>query len=99
MRIEVGVAGGVDGCALHALNLAAALDGVVLDTSGRVVAAATGRGPDTRDVLAGRATVVEALRTADGVPLVGWGGPLTRVERAVLARRVEREAGTVVVLS
>jgi hypothetical protein len=81
-----------------ALALAAALDGVILDTTGHVAAGAAGRGPDGCDVLAGRATVVEALRTRGDVPVVGWGGPLTRVERAVLARRVEREAGTVVVL-
>ncbi len=58
-----------------------------------------GRGPDGRDVLAGRATVVEAFRTRRGVPVVGWGGVLTPAERAILARRVEHEAGTVVVVA
>jgi hypothetical protein len=97
VRIEVGVAGGIDDSAARALALAAALDGVVLDTDGRLAVTAAGRGPDARDVLAGRATVVEAFRTRAGVPVVGWGGPLTRVERAVLAHRAEREVGTVVV--
>lgn len=97
--MRVGVAGSVDDrAAARALDLATALDGVVLDATGRVAAAAAGRGPDARDVLAGRATVTEALRTRGGVPVVGWGGVLTRIERAVLVRRIEREAGTVVVL-
>jgi hypothetical protein len=81
-----------------ALALAAVLDGVLFDTTGYVAAGAAGRGPDGCDVLAGRAAVVEALRTRGDVPVVGWSGPLTRVECAVLARRVEREAGAVVVL-
>lgn len=82
---------------VDALALARSLDGVVLDTTGGLAASAAGRGPDGRDVLAGRATVVEALRTREGVPVVGWGGSFARHERAVLARAVEREAGTVVV--
>lgn len=81
---------------LPALGLAAALAGGLLDTTGAVAAA--GRGPDGRDVLAGRATVVEAFRTRADVPVVEAGGSLTAVERAVLARRVECEVGSVVVL-
>ncbi|WP_276259189.1 hypothetical protein [Haloglomus litoreum] len=98
MRIEVGTGSGADAHAPRPLALAAALDGVVLDATGLVAVTAAGRGPDGSDVLAGRATVVEAFRSREGVPVVGWGGPLTRVERAVLARRIEREAGAVVVL-
>lgn len=88
------------GAAATALDLAAALGGAVLDAAGRVAAAGSpaGRGPDARDVLAGRATVTESFRTLAGVPVVGWGGPLTQVERVVLARRVECELGAVVVL-
>lgn len=82
--------------AAPALGLAGAIGGGLLDTTGAVTAA--GRGPDGRDVLAGRATVVEAFRTRAGVPVVASGGPLTAVGRAVLARRVECEAGSVVVL-
>lgn len=91
MRIQV--RGAVDG-----LALARSLDGVVLDTTGRLASSAAGRGPDGRDVLAGRATVGEAFRTRETVPVVGWGGALAPVERAILARRVEHEAGTVVVV-
>lgn len=89
----------VDGRSVaRALAIASAVDGVVLDASGRTAADAVGRGPDGRDVLAGRATVVEACRTCGGVPVVGWGGALTPTERAILSRHVEREAGAVVVL-
>jgi hypothetical protein len=81
-----------------ALALADATGAAVLDATGRVVASAAGRGPDGRDVLAGRATVAEALRSRDGVPVVGWGGPLDATARAALVRRVAREVGAVVVL-
>jgi hypothetical protein len=79
-----------------ALALAAALDAVLLDTRGALRWAA-GRGPDGRDVLAGRATVVEALRTVGGVPVVGWGGPLAGDRLGRLARLVERAAERVVI--
>ena len=84
------------GVAAPALGLAATLGGGLLDTTGAVAGA--GRGPDGRDVLAGRATVIEAFRTRAGVPVVTSDGSLTAVERAVLARRVECEAGSVMVL-
>jgi hypothetical protein len=98
--VRVRVGGRVGARAVNrALAIASALDGVVLDTGGWVAADAAGRGPDGRDVLAGRATVVEALRNRCGVPVLGWGGALTPTERAILARRVEHEAGAVVVVA
>jgi hypothetical protein len=97
--VRVRVGGRVGARAVNrALAIASALDSIVLDTGGLVAADAAGRGPDGRDVLAGRATVVEALRTRRGVPVVGWDGAVTSTERAILARRVEREAGTVVIV-
>lgn len=79
-----------------ALALAAALDAVLIDTHGALRWAA-GRGPDGRDVLAGRAAVPEALRTVGSVPVLGWGGPVAGERLRRLSRVIEREAGRVVV--
>jgi hypothetical protein len=81
---------------LQALALATALDAVLVDTSGRLVAAADGRGPDGRDVLAGRATVVESFRTFGGVPVVDGSG-LEPVARPALVRAVAAETGLVII--
>lgn len=81
---------------LLALALAAALDAALVDTAGRLVAVANGHGPDGRDVLAGRAAVVEAFRTLAGVPVVDGLG-LSPVESPVLIQAVAAEAGLVVV--
>lgn len=81
---------------LLTLALAAALDAALVDTAGRLVTVADGRGPDGRDVLAGRAAVVESFRTLAGVPVVD-GGELAPVESPVLVQAVAAEAGLVVV--
>jgi hypothetical protein len=96
--VRIRVVGGGPAAAVLALALADATGAALLDATGRVAACAAGRGPGGRDVLAGRATVAEALRSRGSVPVVGWGGPLDATGRAALARRIVREVGAVVVL-
>lgn len=79
-----------------ALALATTLDAALVDTAGRLVAAADGRGPDGRDVLADRAAVVESFRTLAGVPVIDGSG-LSPGERPALVRAVAAEAGVAVV--
>lgn len=81
---------------LLAIALAAALDTALVDTSGRLAATADGRGPDGRDVLAGRAAVVESFRTFGGVPVVDGSG-LAPAARTALVRAVAAETGLVIV--
>lgn len=79
-----------------ALALAAVLDAALVDTTGRLAAAADGRGPDGSDVLAGRAAAVESFRTLAGVPVVDGRGPAP-AEHPALVRAVAAETGIVVV--
>ena len=94
--------GGV-GKSTVAYNLGAELDGVVVDADLGMADLPTGRGPDLHDVLARRATAVEAVREDGPVDLLPCGRSLAGA-RAVEPRRlvavvesVEREYGTVVV--
>ena len=98
------VAGGKGGVGKTTLsyNVAAALDAVVVDADLGMADLPAGRGPDLHDVLAGRASAVETLRSGpvDVVPcgrtLAGArAADLTRLAAAVEA--VERERGTVVI--
>lgn len=98
------VAGGKGGVGKTTLsyNVAAALDAVVVDADLGMADLPAGRGPDLHDVLAGRASAVETLRSGpvDVVPcgrtLAGArAADLTRLAAAVEA--VEREHGTVVI--
>ena len=67
--------GGV-GKSTVAYNLGAALDGVVVDADLAMADLPTGRGPDLHDVLAGRATAVEAVREDGPVALLPCGRSL-----------------------
>jgi septum site-determining protein MinD len=93
--------GGV-GKTTTALNLAAGLDGVVVDADLGMADLPGGRGPDLHDVLAGRAAPGEAVRAGDpailpcGRTLAGARAADPRRLAGVLAA-VEAEYGTVVV--
>lgn len=71
----VGGKGGV-GKSTVAYNLGAALDAVVVDADLAMADLPTGRGPDLHDVLAGRATPVEAVRDGGPVALLPCGRSL-----------------------
>ncbi|PSP92697.1 chromosome partitioning protein ParA [Halobacteriales archaeon QS_4_62_28] len=94
--------GGV-GKSTVAYNLAAHLDGVVVDGDLGMADLPTARGPDLHDVLAGRATALEAVREETPVSILPCGRSLagaravdpTALVTAVEA--VERVYGTVVV--
>ncbi|MFB6072110.1 MAG: MinD/ParA family protein [Halobacterium sp.] len=58
------------------LNLAAALDAVLVDADLGMADVPAGRGPDLHDVLAGRATAVEAVRESRAVSLLPCGRTL-----------------------
>ncbi|PSQ54661.1 chromosome partitioning protein ParA [Halobacteriales archaeon SW_8_68_21] len=97
------VAGGKGGVGKTTLayNVAAGLDGVVVDADLGMADLPDGRGPDLHDVLAGAAEPVETVRSGpvDVVPcgrtLAGArAADLSRLREAVAA--VEREFGTVV---
>ena len=97
------VAGGKGGVGKTTLayNVAAALDGVVVDADLGMADLPDGRGPDLHDVLAGAADPLETVRSGP-VEMVPCGrtlagaraADLTRLEGAIAA--VEREFGTVV---
>jgi septum site-determining protein MinD len=93
--------GGV-GKSTTALNLAAALEGVVVDADLGMADLPGGRGPDLHDVLAGRAAPGEAVRAGDpallpcGRTLAGARAADPRRLAGVL-EAVEAECGTVVV--
>ena len=83
-------------------NVAAALDGVVVDADLGMADLPAGRGPDLHDVLAGRAAVAETVRsgTVDLVPcgrtLAGArASDLTRLDDAL--RELERDRDLVIV--
>jgi len=71
----VGGKGGV-GKSTVAYNLAAELDGVVVDADLAMADLPTGRGPDLHDVLAGRAAPVEAVREDGPVTVLPCGRSL-----------------------
>jgi septum site-determining protein MinD len=72
------VAGGKGGVGKStvALNLAAALGAVVVDADLTMADLPTARGPDLHDVLAGRATPVEAVREGGAVDILPCGRTL-----------------------
>lgn len=94
--------GGV-GKTTTALNLAAELDAVLVDADLGMADVPAGRGPDLHDVLAGRATAVEAVRESGAVAVLPCGRTLAGARecdprRLVDALRAVAEAyGDVVV--
>lgn len=77
----VGGKGGV-GKSTVALNVAAALDGVVVDADLGMADLPERRGPDLHDVLAGRAEPIEAVREGESVPLLPCGRTLAGARAA-----------------
>ncbi|MFC6863360.1 MinD/ParA family protein [Halomicroarcula sp. GCM10025817] len=73
--------GGV-GKSTVAYNLAAALDGVVVDGDLAMADLPAGRGPDLHDVLAGRAAPLEAVSEAGPVAMVPCGRSLAGARAA-----------------
>jgi septum site-determining protein MinD len=94
--------GGV-GKSTVALNVAAELDATLVDADLAMADLPTGRGPDLHDVLAGRASVLEAVAETDAVRLVPCGRSLAGARAAEVTElsgaleRLERVAGPVVV--
>lgn len=86
-----------------AYNLAAELDAVVVDADLGMADLPAGRGPDLHDVLAGRATPLEAVCEDGPVTVLPCGRTLAGLRAADSAgldaalERVEREYGRVVV--
>jgi septum site-determining protein MinD len=80
----VAVAGGKGGVGTTtvALNLAAELDGVVVDADLSMADLPRGRGPDLHDVLAGRADPVEAVRDGGPVAVLPCGRSLAGARAA-----------------
>ena len=99
------VAGGKGGVGTSAVAyaLGARLDAVVVDADLGMADLPTTRGPDLHDVLAGRATAVEAVREGGPVALLPCGRSLRGARAADPGRlvgaleSVEREYGRVVV--
>ena len=99
------VAGGKGGVGKStvALNVADALSAVVVDADLAMADLPGGRGPDLHDVLADRASALEAVRSVYGVRVLSCGRTLagaraSDVRRLAPAlRAVEREFGAVVV--
>ena len=75
--------GGV-GKSTVALNLAAELDGVVVDADLSMADLPTGEGPDLHDVLAGRATAAEAVTAVGSVAVLPCGRSLAGARAADL---------------
>jgi septum site-determining protein MinD len=94
--------GGV-GKSTVALNLAAELDGVVVDADLSMADLPRGDGPDLHDVLAGRASPLEAVADAGAVSVVPCGRSLAGARAADPTAlgdaldTIAREYGTVVV--
>ena len=94
--------GGV-GKSTVAYNLAAELDGVVVDADLGMADLPASRGPDLHDVLAGRAAPLEAVRESAPVAILPCGRSLAGARAADPARlcdaveAVERAYGVVVV--
>lgn len=101
----VAVAGGKGGVGKStvSLNAGAELDAVVVDADLAMADLPRGRGPDLHDVLAGRASPIEAVRTAGSVRVLPCGRTLAGARAADLTafgttvRAVEREFGRVVI--
>jgi septum site-determining protein MinD len=103
--VILAVAGGKGGVGKStvALNVADALSAVVVDADLAMADLPGGRGPDLHDVLAGRASALEAVRSVAGVRVLSCGRTLAGA-RASDARRlapalraIEREFGAAVV--
>lgn len=80
--------GGV-GKTTAALNLAAELEAVLVDADLGMADVPAGRGPDLHDVLAGRATAVEAVRETGGVAVLPCGRTLAGAREADPRRLVD----------
>lgn len=99
------VAGGKGGVGKStvALTLGSVLDGVVVDADLGMADLPAGRGPDLHDVLAGRATPIEALERVGDVTLLPCGRTLTGVRASdptalvEVLHTVDREHGPVIV--
>jgi len=103
MRLAVtGGKGGV-GKSTVAYNLAAALDAVVVDGDLGMADLPTGRGPDLHDVLAGRASPLEAVDESGPVAILPCGRSLAGARAAdsttlvEVVESVERHYGRVVI--
>jgi septum site-determining protein MinD len=103
MRLTVTAGKGGVGKTTVAYNLAAELDAVAVDADLGMADLPSARGPDLHDVLAGRASAVEAVREGGPVALLPCGRSLAGVRAADPAalveavQAVEREYGRVVV--
>jgi septum site-determining protein MinD len=103
MRVAVTAGKGGVGKSTVAYNLAAELDAVVVDADLGMADLPTGRGPDLHDVLAGRATAVEAVREGGPVDILPCGRSLAGARAAEptalceTVETVERRYGRVVV--
>ncbi|WP_323674378.1 P-loop NTPase [Halorubellus sp. PRR65] len=104
-RVILAVAGGKGGVGKStvALNVADALSAVVVDADLAMADLPGGRGPDLHDVLAGRASALEAVRSVAGVRVLSCGRTLAGARASDVRRlrpalrAVEREFGAVVV--
>lgn len=103
MRLTVTAGKGGVGKTTVAYNLAAELDAVAVDADLGMADLPSARGPDLHDVLAGRASAVEAVRECGPVAVLPCGRSLAGVRAADPAalvdavQAVEREYGRVVV--
>jgi septum site-determining protein MinD len=103
--VILAIAGGKGGVGKStvALNVADALDAVVVDADLAMADLPGGRGPDLHDALAGRADALEAVRVVDGVRVLACGRTLAGARASDVRRlapalqAVEREVGRVVV--
>jgi septum site-determining protein MinD len=103
--VILAVAGGKGGVGKStvALNVADALSAVVVDADLAMADLPGGRGPDLHDVLADRASALEAVRCVHGVRVLSCGRTLAGARAsdvrglAPALRAVEREFGAVVV--